>query len=579
MQQAYGPQLRESFMEETARPIGGSGRLLPSAGSDDPGRRLLAALPGTLVLALIVVMAFPISSLSLWTGLQTDTPLAYRGLIPVLAFATAVAHAWRSPSYVWRDTVTEFVVALPFLAASLALMWAGARIGSIYFWYNRTDLLALALFGAGVAIILFGVGAVTRSWFAALYLILVWPAPYQDYLSSIIIQITDSTVLAVDAGLRNLGGFGAWSKITSFSEGVYQVRGPDGVQQNVGIDSPCAGAAGMFGFLIVAIPAMYLLSASWIRKISWVLLGLALLWLLNIGRIFALFWLATTRGVNSEWFWWSHATLGVLLFTVAMGAMVYLGYRLGFRVDRAERTTSAPTMVRIRRTSWTPLLVLGALALAVMLGGLNRDMVDAVGLSARLSDGASISTFTRTQPQIDGVEPHYVDQYDWSRQFFGRNSTYQRFAYLSAGGGGSIWVDTVVTDERERLDLFNLQGCYNFHGYDMAAVSTVDIGYGIVAQQLQFIVPDSGDRWVALSWTWPVTDGDKEVHERVTILQHVDGEDVAATVQTQDESLSLLERLFGIGNGNVAVGPEADEVFAVGSSIIRNQLDSSFAGQ
>ena len=578
MQQAYGPQLTESFTEETARPQRGPGRLLPSAGSDDPGRRLLAVLPATLVLALIVLVAFPISAQSLWTGLQTDTPLAYRGLIPVLAFATAAAHAWRSPSYVWRDTVTEFVVALPFLAASLALMWAGARIGSIYFWYNRSDLLALALFGIGAAIILFGVGAVSRSWFAALYLILVWPAPYQDYLSSIIIQITDATVLAVDAGLRNSGALGAWSGVTPFGEAVYQVRGPDGVQQNVGIDSPCAGAAGMFGFLIVAIPAMYLLTASWFRKISWVVLGLGLLWLLNIGRIFALFWLATTRGVSSEWFWWSHATLGVLLFTVAMGVMVYLGYRFGFRFDRSERSTAAPTMVRIRRTGWTPLLVLGTLALAVMLGALNRDMVDAVGLSARLSDGSSISTFARTQPEIGGVDPRYVDQYDWSRQFFGRNSTYQRYAYLN-GEGGSIWVDTVVTDERERLDLFNLQGCYNFHGYDMAAVSTVDIGYGIVAQQLQFIVPDSGDRWVALSWTWPVATGDAEAHERVTVLQHVDGEDVVATIQTQDESLSLLERLFGIGNGNVAVGPEADEVFEVGSSIIRNQLDNSFAGQ
>ena len=238
MQQAYGPQFTGRFTEETARPHQGSRRLLLSGDNDNPGRRLLAALPATLVLALIVLLAFPFSSLSLWTGLQTDTPLAYRGLIPVLAFATAVAHAWRRPSYVWRDTVTEFVVALPFLAASLALMWAGARIGSIYFWYNRSDLLALALFGVGAAIILFGVGAVTRSWFAVLYLILVWPGPYQGYLSSAIIHITDATVMAVDAGLRNFD----WSGVTPFSEAVYQVRGPDGVQQNVGIDSPCAGA-------------------------------------------------------------------------------------------------------------------------------------------------------------------------------------------------------------------------------------------------------------------------------------------------------------------------------------------------
>ena len=136
-----------------------------------------------------------------------------------------------------------------------------------------------------------------------------------------------------------------------------------------------------------------------------------------------------------------------------------------------------------------------------------------------------------------------------------------------------------MTDERERLDLFNLQGCYNFHGFEMSAVSTVDVGYGIVAQQLQFIVPDSGDRWVALSWVWPVTMDGKEADERITILQYVAAEDASSTVVAQDDGLSALERLFGIGNGHVAVGPEADEVLAAGTEIIHSQLDQRSAGQ
>ena len=569
MQRAYGHRVTGSQMEGTA----GVRRPFPAPETNVPRQRLLGALPPTLVLALVVLLAFPFSALSLWTGLQTDTPLAYQGLIPVLALCTAIAQAWRKPTYVWRDSVTEFAIALPFLAVALGLMWAGTRIGSIYFWYNRTDLLALALFGIGAAIVLFGVGAVTRSWFAVLYLILLWPAPYQGHLSTAIIQITDATVLAVDAGLRHLD----WSGVTAAGDAVYRVTGPLGDTETVGIDSPCAGAAGMFGFLIVALPALYLLTGSRLRKAGWLILGIVLLWLLNIGRIFALFWVATTEGVSSGWFWWTHATLGVLLFTLAMALMLYLGYRLGFRFERSEKIATAPSMVRIRRRGWSPVLVLAALALAVTLGSLNRDMVDAVGLSARLADGASISTFALAQPSIEGVEPLYIDQFNWSRQFFGRNSTYQRYAYSDPSGGNTIWVDTVVTDERERLDLFSLQGCYNFHGYEMAAVSTVDIGYGIVAQQLQFIVPDSGDRWVALSWTWPVEAGD--THERVTVLQYIEAEDVDTTVATQSDGLSALERLFGIGNGQVAVGPEADAVLAAGNAIIQSQLDERTAGQ
>lgn len=569
MQQAHSQPIVGATKGEATR----QRRLLP-APTGVPQRRLLGALAPSAILALAVLLAFPVSALSLWKGMQTDSPLAYMGLIPLLAFLTAVAHAWRRPTYVWRDSVTELVVAAPFLLAALGLMYAGTRLGSIYFWYNRSDLLALALFGIGAAIVLFGVGAVTRSWFAVLYLILLWPGPYQSHLSTLIIHITDATVAALDAWLRGVN----WSGAVAAGDAVYRVSGPGGVEQYVGVDSPCAGAAGMFGFLIVAIPALYLTTGRWARKLGWLALGLALLWAFNVGRIFVLLWVASSRGVESGLFWWTHASLGMLLFTLAISLMLYLGYRFGFRFERSNEIATAPSMLRIRRQGATPLLVLATLVLALGLGALNRDMIDAVGLSTRLADGTTITPFAAALPAYQGVEPRYIDEYAWASQFFGRDSTYQRYAY-NAGDGGVIWVDTVVTDERERLDLFNLQGCYNFHGYEMSAVSTVEVGYGIVAQQIQFVMPDSGARWIALSWTWPVNQGGQEVHERVTLLQHVAAGDANATVTRQDDTLSALERLFGIGNGRVAVGPEAEEVLAAGNAIIRGQLENGRAGQ
>ena len=192
-----------------------------------------------------------------------------------------------------------------------------AGIGAFWYWSGDRSLRP---------------GALTRSWFAALYLVLLWPAPYQAHLSSAIIHITDATVVAVDASLRSFN----WSGVTAAGDAVYSVTGPNGDLQLVGIDSPCAGAAGMFGFLLVAIPAMYLLSASWLRKVGWLALGLALLWLLNIGRIFALFWMATTQGVRATGSGGSTRCLGICCSLLQCILMLYLGFRLGFRFERSS---------------------------------------------------------------------------------------------------------------------------------------------------------------------------------------------------------------------------------------------------
>ncbi len=542
---------------------------------DGPVSRKSRALAPSLVLWLALALAFPFTARSLWTGLQTDIPLAYQGLIPLLAFATAVIQSRRKPSYVWRDSVTELIAALPFLLTALGLMYGGSRLGSIYFWYNRGDLLALACFGVGAAIIVFGLGAVTRSWFAVLYLFLIWPAPYQDALGQAINHITQITVLGVDSVLHQF----SWPGIVATSqEAVYQITGPNQTTQLVGIDSPCAGASSMFGFLVIGIPAMYLLSGKIWKKALWLTAGIVLLWTFNVGRIFGLFAVATKWGVDTPYFWWTHATLGLILFGVAMAVMIVVGVLLKFRFERETTVMpSAPTMLRVRRTSSTPLLMLLLIGISLVVGVFNQGIVDAVGLSTRLATGHPIPAFQATLPAYERVEPVFVDQYDWSKPFFGRNSTYQRFKY-QVPGQPTIWVDSVLTDDRKRLDLFNVQGCYNFHGFNLAAVSTIDIGMGIVGQQLQFVVPDSGRQWIALTWTWPVERNGEQMHERITILQYVEG-DANTQIVNQQSALSAFERLFGIGNGRVAVSPQASHIFQAAQAIVASQVHEDRASQ
>ncbi|MGH9176699.1 MAG: archaeosortase/exosortase family protein, partial [Vicinamibacterales bacterium] len=331
--------------------------------------RVVRRFAPAVLLAVLVALAFPFSAMSLWTGLQTDTPLAYQGLIPIVAFLTAVGQARRRPSYVWRDWVTEAIVAAPFLIAAVAMMYAGPRLGSIYFWLNRNDLLALACFGVAVSIVVFGVGAVFRSWFAVLYLFLLWPAPYRDSLAGIVDTITSATVVSLEWLLQQAGV----SSIVPLGSAVFQITGPSGASV-VGVDSPCSGASGIFGFLIIATPVLYLVSGRLTRKLGWLAGGIALLWLMNLLRIVVLFAIAARSGTDSSLFEWAHLSLGMVLFAIAMFVMTLVGYRLGFRFQSGP-PAAMPSMLRIRSTRPASFSLVCVALVALFLGHLNTGMV------------------------------------------------------------------------------------------------------------------------------------------------------------------------------------------------------------
>jgi hypothetical protein len=216
---------------------------------------------------------------------------------------------------------------------------------------------------------------------------------------------------------------------------------------------------------------------------------------------------------------------------------------------------------------------------ALFLGQLNVKMVDAVGLTSTLTNDAQIVAFAERPPAVGGRSAAFVEEYPWAQQFFGRGSTFRRFVYRQPDGP-SIWVDSVVTEDRRRLDLYNVQGCYSFHGYDMRAMTSVDLGYGISAQQLQFEVTGSQGEWVAYTWTWPIATDEGSQHERMTIFYRVDASQaVDGVARNSDVARSYLERLVGVGNGRIADGPEARELQAFARELISGQVSAGTEGR
>jgi hypothetical protein len=128
-----------------------------------------------LVLAAVAV-AYRYSLDTLVATLGTDTPLAYLGLAPLIAFGVAMLLARPQlgrPEV--GDRHLDYMVGLPLLATALLMTVVLPARMSILFWYYRVDLLSLPLFVAGAVALLFGSSTLYRIRYAIGFLLLARP--------------------------------------------------------------------------------------------------------------------------------------------------------------------------------------------------------------------------------------------------------------------------------------------------------------------------------------------------------------------------------------------------------------------
>jgi hypothetical protein len=157
-----------------------------------------AVLLRVAALVVAVVVAYHYSLRTLMRTLTVDTPLAYLGLVPVIATVLVAARAHPKPTEVAiADRSTDYIIALPLLVGSLAINLLLPDRLSTLFWLWRVDLLSLPMFVAGAIVMLFGVRALWRVRVGVAFLLLAWPYPYSFALLNYMDGFTNVTLVAL----------------------------------------------------------------------------------------------------------------------------------------------------------------------------------------------------------------------------------------------------------------------------------------------------------------------------------------------------------------------------------------------
>jgi hypothetical protein len=154
-----------------------------------------------------------------------------------------------------------------------------------------------------------------------------------------------------------------------------------------------------------------------------------------------------------------------------------------------------------------------------------------------------------------------VAQYDWARPFFGDNSKWYRYQLLWDGrtptdfqATTTVLADVVSTDDLGAFSTYGIEACYNFHGYNLKSVNTVDLG-GVVAHVLTYRNSTIHSDWTNVYWVWPVKTADGTRYERVNLMMI---ESASVRLKAKIPSASVA-RSLGIQLEDALTGSDSSE--------------------
>jgi exosortase/archaeosortase family protein len=351
--------------------------------------------------------------------------------------------------------------------------------------------------------------------FPILFLLLAWPVPYAPLVGEGMQAFTDVTVAFV-------GFLSQWittAKPMPTDPTIFAV-GSGGSTFFVSIGSACAGVNSLVGFLIVGGAFAYAVRGPAVRRIAWLTGGLAIIWLLNIVRIEAIFAIGAAFGEAAA-IDVLHPFAGLIVFNIGVLAMLAAIRPMGLHFmemtpppDGALRQGTSISRVRV------PVAI--AVALAVSFGVVNAGYARFETISSDLGE-ARLQPFDHLEVAAPGWVLSEVGDYDQVRQYFGQTATWNRVRYVATAGASvqvdrPVYVDVINTEDAGALAEFGLVDCYVFHGYVIEANTEVDLGYGLKGQILDYHNPKLGSDWSAISWEWPYAEGDKTAYERIVVF-------------------------------------------------------------
>jgi exosortase/archaeosortase family protein len=518
------------------------------------GLRLAACL-------IAIAGAYHYSLMTLVRALGLETPLAYLGLVPIMALGLALLRARPAADEpTIHDRQVDVIVAIPLLAAAVLIVTAlPARLSSL-FWVWRVDLLSMPFFVAAVVTLVFGVRALWRLRVAIGFLLLAWPLPYTAFLSRWLDGFTGLTIRGLTESLKH------WHVATpaTGSDGSLFALTHGGKQFVLSVASSCSGVNGVVGFLLVGVAFTSLVRGRRSLKLLWLVSGIALIWALNVVRLLLIFWAGTRYGEHVA-VDGLHPVIGLVLFCAGIAVMALTMPLFGLSVPPAapKRVVSEATdstqqpyhRVAVPRAKGAVILLLStALFMGVANAGMKQYQLVAGDLGA-----ARLVSFTTSPAVVPGYAAANVATYPWSKRFFGSDSSWYRYSYYSTAGltSSSITADVVSTTALGRFTDYGIEACYKFHGYAVSGERSFDLGGGVTGNVLTYDNPKQRMQWNVVYWIWPVKSDNGNRFERVVLL--MPGKASVTTLAAGPQPRTDPVRNLGLRTYNAASGRDSGE--------------------
>lgn len=510
--------------------------------------------------------AYYYSLATLVRGVTADSPLAYLGLVPFIVLALAVARglAPRDEPDI-NDRHVDYIIGLPLLLVALAAVLVLPLQQSTFFWLWRIDLLSLPFFVAGAISLVFGIRALWQLRLPVAFLFLAWPVPFSTVLTGLLDASTALTTTTVSAITRVLP---LAQVVPGYDGSVFSV---DNAGQTflIAIASACSGVNGVIGFLLIGVAFGVLVRGDLLRKSIWLIGGMVLVWLINLGRILLIFAVGRAWG-EAVAIDWVHPIVGLVFFNVGVLAMVlampFFQLRLGVGGGALHRrhpaaTTRPRRRLAVARAGAASVVVL----IAAGLGMAANSHMPQYELVAQDLGAPRLTDVSVANAVISGWSLTQTDSYAWARQYFGPQSSWIRYQYDWLPQSTSsifqttqpVVMDVISTNDLITFSTYGLTACYGFHGYRVMDARTVSLAGGVTAHVLTYYNPSIDLDWIAVYWEWPVGGGGGLRYERV-ILNLLDpvGEYVVAPPATANLSaepqLAVNDWLLGSSHGDLS---------------------------
>ena len=525
---------------------------------------------GVLVRSAIIggatLFAYHYSLLTLVRGLSLQTPLAYLGLVPIIAIVLVAVRALtprREPDI--QDRFVDYVIGLPLIVTALAMLLVLPVHASEYFWLWRLDLLSLPLFVSGAIAVVFGVRVLWHLRFPVAYLLVAWPLPYIRFMTDWMGAFTDGTLAALRLALRLV----PVAMPVESSDGSLFSLVHSGQAFQLSVASACSGVNGLAAFVVVGTAFATIVRGRLLGKLLWLGGGMALIWVLNLVRILLIFFVGRTWG-EAVAIDGLHPFIGLATFSLGVLAMILAlpAFRLSLLSEPAADGTllAAPRQVAtaFRRPSRSPagarVAVCAVLVAATIAGGANANL-ERFGSTFYDLGPPRVGGLTDVSASVSGWSLGQTATYPWARPYFGDDSTWIRYQYSWQPGAANqsafyaatpVILDVISTSDPNAFATYGLEACYHFHNYRILDDRTLDLGSGVIAHSLVYYNPKRHADWVAVYWQWPIQSPHGLQYQRVVVNMV----DVSQTELTAPPLSPSLASAVGISISDLLDSPQ-----------------------